>query len=666
MADLAGRTYRWSPWMLALIPLIVVLAVTAGLGREVYDAVTRDYPGVMTSMLSAGLRVIVQFASIMCVGSMFYAAFIRPRKGAGRLLLDPRGDLRSVRTSAAVWFVAAVVLILVDGADSNGYPVLKALAPGALGYLVQASYLPGAWIVASLVAATIFIGASLSRSWVAVVGMLILGMAAMLGPVVVTQVLVGPDHDFGGDASIFGVPATAILFGATAIHLSRLCRGMVPSQRASRRFRISVVTAWFVGAAALILVAWFETPGTPFYATVTGRLFAVELGLWAVLGINLFQLHGLDRFKGQELRSRLIRFGVVGVASMSAFIAVNVIMTRIPPPQYFVPVSVMEIFFGYDVIPEPTLAVLALDWRMNTFFAVVALVGVALYLVGVLRLRRRQDRWPVGRTISWILGWVVLVITTSSGLGKYSGAAFSIHMILHMSLNMVIPVLLVMGGPVTLALLATKPAKKDEAAGAHEWLMAFLRWPLFKHLYNPLWVFIEFISSYYVLYFTPLFEQAMRYHWAHQLFNIHLLIVGYLFYSLVIGVDLPPRPLPHIGKLGLVLAAMPFHAFFGIAVMSSGSIIAENFYQYIDRPWLADLHADQYLGGGIAWAAGEIPLLMVVLALFYQWSRQDRRDSVRVDRHLDAGLDGSFDAYNDMLSKLASRQITQPSARETT
>ena len=40
--------------------------------------------------------------------------------------------------------------------------------------------------------------------------------------------------------------------------------------------------------------------------------------------------------------------------------------------------------------------------------------------------------------------------------------------------------------------------------------------------------------------------------------NVHFLIVGYLYYSLIIGVDRPPRPLPHIGKLGYVLAAMAF------------------------------------------------------------------------------------------------------------
>src|SRR5699024_11841952 len=68
-------------------------------------------------------------------------------------------------------------------------------------------------------------------------------------------------------------------------------------------------------------------------------------------------------------------------------------------------------------------------------------------------------------------------------------------------------------------------------------------------LYHPAVVFVIFIGSYYGLYFTPLFEAMMRFHWAHQLMNLHFLVTGYAYYSLIIGVDRPPRPLPQIGKL---------------------------------------------------------------------------------------------------------------------
>ena len=87
--------------------------------------------------------------------------------------------------------------------------------------------------------------------------------------------------------------------------------------------------------------------------------------------------------------------------------------------------------------------------------------------------------------------------------------------------------------------------------------------------------------------------------------------------------------MPPLGRLALLLAAMPFHAFFGVALMSAGTVIGERFFRQLALPWVPDLLADQHLGGGIAWASGEVPLLVVVLALLVQWSRADQRTARR-------------------------------------
>jgi cytochrome c oxidase assembly factor CtaG len=337
-------------------------------------------------------------------------------------------------------------------------------------------------------------------------------------------------------------------------------------------------------------------------------------------------------------------------------------MTRIPPPQFFIPTSIAQNFLGYDVSKPPTWLNLAFDWRPSILFLVMSVLGLVTYLAAVRRLRQRGDVWPRGRTVAWILGWVVIDLTTSTGVNRYSGASFSVHMALHMSLNMLGPLLLVMGGVVTLLLRATTAHPARVAAGPHEWLNALLHSRVLTLSYNPLYVFVVFIGSYYALYFTPIFDNAMRYHWSHQLMNLHFLAIGYLFYATVIGVDLTPRPLPYIGKLGLVLAAMPFHAFFGVAVMTSKDVIAGDFYQYIREPWAVNLLADQAVGGGIAWGAGELPLVIVIVALVSQWARQDSRAATRVDRHLDQGTDDSFEAYNAMLAKLESRDQTPAAA----
>ena len=655
-------------WMAAtvFVSLAAVVVVVVNRGDSGYAALNRGYPGFETSVTSAVLRFVVDLAGALCIGSLAVVTLVVPRSGKQRMAIRNGADLVLARWSALVWTVGAAALIAVDAADASGAPLSRLLEPGALPYLVQASYLPGAWIVVTMLALTIFCAANIVQTWMASLVLAVLAALALLTPVLVTQVLVGPNHDLGGDAAMLGTPALAMWRGASVAMVLGWRSGRTSSPLAVVRFTILSLCCAVTVAASQLVIAAFELAGSSPFASPTGLLFLVNfaiLAALAVLGARPLRRHLTaqsqpDTAATGEVPGRLIAASVLLVVSLG----VTVMMTRIPPPQYFVPTSIEQLFLGFEVPEAPTLGVLITAWRLNVLFAVMATIAVTAYLLGVLRLRRRNDVWPVGRTIAWVLGWVVIVLTTSSGLGRYSTVSFSLHMLMHMSLNMLGPLLLVLGGVVTLALRTLTPRKRGEPAGPHEWLTGLLNWRMTRAMYAPLWVFISFVGSYYLIYLTPIFQEALRYHWSHQLMNLHFVIGGYLFYSLVIGVDHPPRPLPHIGKLGLVLAAMPFHAFFGVVIMTQTDIIAETFYRYIDAPWMTDLAGDQYLGGGIAWSAGELPLIVVVIALVTQWARQDARTASRTDRHLDTGMDDSFDAFNDMLATLARREAARPTS----
>ncbi len=138
--------------------------------------------------------------------------------------------------------------------------------------------------------------------------------------------------------------------------------------------------------------------------------------------------------------------------------------------------------------------------------------------------------------------------------------------------------------------------------------------------------------------------------------NLHFLLSGYLFYWVVIGVDPTPRPIPPLGKMAMVFASLPLHAFFGVVLMGTKSVLGESFYRVpAALSWHTDLLGDQRLGGGIAWAAGEVPLVVVMIALLVQWTRSDRRTAKRLDRAADRDDDADLAAYNAMLAELARR-----------
>jgi len=84
-------------------------------------------------------------------------------------------------------------------------------------------------------------------------------------------------------------------------------------------------------------------------------------------------------------------------------------------------------------------------------------------------------------------------------------------------------------------------------------------------------------------------------------------------------------------------------------------VLGEAFYKSLQLYWHTDLLGDQHLGGGMAWAAGEVPLVIVMIALLVQWTRGDRRTAKRLDRAADRDDDADLVAYNAMLTELAKR-----------
>jgi putative copper resistance protein D len=62
----------------------------------------------------------------------------------------------------------------------------------------------------------------------------------------------------------------------------------------------------------------------------------------------------------------------------------------------------------------------------------------------------------------------------------------------------------------------------------------------------------------------------------------------------------------------------------------------------------------------MSWALGEVPIIIVMVAVFVQWARSDARDARRGDRSsarvTSAGGDDDMEHYNAYLTRLASGQ----------
>jgi putative copper resistance protein D len=211
---------------------------------------------------------------------------------------------------------------------------------------------------------------------------------------------------------------------------------------------------------------------------------------------------------------------------------------------------------------------------------------------------------------------------------------------------MITPVLLLLGRPVTLALRALPTWSR-----ARRILLVVLHSRLARTLTAP-WVTLPlFLASLYGLYFTPVFDVLMNNWLGHDLMLTHFVVVGLLLFWPILGLDPSPHQHPHAVRLLEVLLPMPFHAFFGISLMSTSTLIVHT-YAHPPVSWHLSPLTDQHTGGALAWAFGEVPTLAVSLLVAMTWAQASSREARRHDRSEARTHDAQLTAYNARLARL--------------
>ncbi|MCX8526753.1 MAG: bifunctional copper resistance protein CopD/cytochrome c oxidase assembly protein, partial [Candidatus Nanopelagicales bacterium] len=349
------------------------------------------------------------------------------------------------------------------------------------------------------------------------------------------------------------------------------------------------------------------------------------------------------------------RVAGIELAIMSLAVGLGVALSQSPIPRALTDLpSFGESLLGYRYPPEPTISNVVASIHIDPLFFTLCVVAAAAYLVGAIKLARRKDHWPVMRTVSWLLGGLVVMWCTNSGLAEYASVSVTFHMVQHMTLAMLAPILLVMGAPATLALRALSPAHGNER-GPREWLVWLLHSKITGFLTNPFFVLFLYVTTLYGLYLTPAFGWLMGSHVGHIAMTVHFIASGYLFYWVLIGIDPRPKPLPYWARLLMLLVGMAVHAFLAVVLMMSSQPLAPEWYGIVRPTWITDPLADSLTGGQVAWALAEVPGLIVLIAIAMQWARSDDREATRRDRAADRDGYHELDAYNERLAAYAKR-----------
>jgi putative copper resistance protein D len=619
-------------------------------------------PGPVTTWALPVVRLLGDGLGTVTVGLAVTAAFLLPGDGPS---VSGHGWvlLRRAGVAAAGWAAAVAALLVLTVSDLLGVPVDQLGAATVVSFATsisqgQAMLLQGG--LALLVAVLARVG--VSRGLAALVALV--ALVAVVPPAFTGHAAGGGNHQIAVSSLVLHVLAAALWVGSLvallAVHRSRHL-----ADAAARYSRLALgcfvaVAVSGTANAAVRLGAVDQLWQSPYGWLVLGKL--VALALLGLLGAAHRSRTLPALWAGRP--GAFVRLAAGEVVVFAATVGLAVALSRSPTPVATDPLDadpVTEVL-GFPMPAAPTPGRLLGQPLPDMFVLTLVALGVAGYLVGVRRLHRAGHRWPVIRTVSWLAGLAVLAAVTNLGVARYAYVLFSAHMVQHMVLSMLVPILLVGGAPITLALRTLRRPTDPQVRGAREWLLIALHSRPAKLLTHPIVALGIYAGSLFALYFSDLLGTLMRSHLGHLAMLGHFVLAGYLLFWVLIGFD-PGRPrVPHPILVLIHLAAMMAHGFFGLVLMQTTTVIAPDWYLAVHPDWASSLLDDQKLGAGIAWAFGEVPAAIVMIVLVRQWVRADQREQSRLDRAADraeaTGEEDDLARYNAFLAGAAGTERT--------
>jgi cytochrome c oxidase assembly factor CtaG/putative copper export protein len=634
------------PITLAVAVGLTTLAITVWYG----DALLPEIPTLRQAgpLTSAGLPVLkfaMNAAAVITVGWLLMAAVFLPAADAGRLSEAGRQCLRSASVSAAAWALTGLAVATFAVSDLLGRSIPEVVIGDALvGYFVD---LPEGWALLAIIiaAAILSVVAHLPKTPSGAGYLLVIAVAA-LTPLV-----------FTGHAAAAASHATAVFSLALHVVAAGTWVGGLLVLLVSAGWlgdRLPVVVPRFSGLALVcfaavagsgLVNAWIRLGGlnleSPYAKLVVAKTVAIAgLGLfgWWHRRVSLPALRS-GRGKPAEGTARrrnrvFLRIAGAEVVLMAATIALATGLSRTPTPLLATPLEdSAEYVLGFDLPGPPSVAAYALAWWPDWLFISLVAAGAMLYAVGLVRLRRRGIGWPISRGIAWYVGLALLLVITSGGMARYSVVIFSAHMAQHIIMSTLVPIPLILGAPVTLALrtLGEGGGGTDGSGRAgrspRELFAALVRSRAVRILAHPLVALPVFAAGLYGFYLSPLFEVSLGDHALHSLSLMAFLITGVFFLWPIIGGPDAPYGLDGTIKFVLLLVIAPVHAFFGISLMWSQGVLAEDWYGFLTRAWGPSVLDDQQFGGMLAWMIGLGTTLLAILLLAYQQLRNSARSS---------------------------------------
>lgn len=225
------------------------------------------------------------------------------------------------------------------------------------------------------------------------------------------------------------------------------------------------------------------------------------------------------------------------------------------------------------------------------------------YLVAVYLSNRKKKRWPQYRILVWSLGVFSAILAVVGPIANQAHTSFTSHMIGHVLLGMLAPLLMAVGAPMSLLLRTISVAKARKVT-------AILRSSPIHLIQHPIMTSVLNIGGLWLLYTTNLFVVMHENSLIYVLVHLHIFLAGYIFTISVIYIDPTSHRKSYMYRTIVFLFALGGHA-----------ILAK--YIYANPP--NGVPKDQAeLGSMIMYYGGDTVEVGLISILFYQWYKKSR------------------------------------------
>jgi len=280
------------------------------------------------------------------------------------------------------------------------------------------------------------------------------------------------------------------------------------------------------------------------------------------------------------------------------------------------------------------------DWRLEIISVLVSLG--AIYAWGWYRLRAyssqsrinlppKHTRPDRARLVSgWGLaaylgGLVVLGLALMSPLDVLGQQLFSMHMIQHLFLVMIVPPLLLLANPFPFLLWGLPVRVRRKMVALFHQGANFRRG--LQVMTKPPSALILFIACLWIWHLPAAYDAALRREWIHDLEHLTFFITAMIYWWPVINAG------PHIHKslshgvrIAYLLLTLPLSMVVGV-VIALANVPIYTYYTTVPRLGGLTVLQDQMLGGLIMWVPGSMMYIIAALVLVRQILRDETNRS---------------------------------------